>query len=102
MISFSYALTYSVKVPTGTNECYIAGEMNNWTHQKMNKIDETHYTIDLPNVKSIGSEAFEGCRLLATVDAPKVQKVGAGAFFACDSLKEDVPRSRAVRNDDDR
>ena len=59
-------------------------------------------TIDLPNVKSIGSEAFEGCRLLATVDAPKVQKVGAGAFFACDSLKEDVPRSRAVRNDDDR
>ena len=52
MISFSYALTYSVKVPTGTNECYIAGEMNNWTHQKMNKIDETHYTIDLPNAKT--------------------------------------------------
>ena len=49
MISFSYALTYSVKVPTGTNECYIAGEMNNWTHQK---IDETHYTIDLPNAKT--------------------------------------------------
>ena len=51
MISFSYALTYSVKVPTGTNECYIAGEMTDWEHKIMNKIDETHFSIDIPNAK---------------------------------------------------
>ena len=41
------ALVYNVTVPTGTNECYIAGEMTGWSHQKMTKVDETHYTIDI-------------------------------------------------------
>ncbi len=49
MISSIQALTYSVKVPAGTHECYIAGDMNHWNHQSMNKIDETHYTIDFPD-----------------------------------------------------
>ena len=51
MISSSYALTYSVKVPAGTYECYIAGEMTDWEHKIMNKIDETHFSIDIPNAK---------------------------------------------------
>ena len=51
MISSSYALTYSVQVPVGTYECYIAGEMTDWEHKIMNKTDETHYTIDIPNAK---------------------------------------------------
>lgn len=42
------ALNYSVTVPVGTKACYIAGEMNNWTHQLMTKVDETHYTIEIP------------------------------------------------------
>ncbi len=44
------ALTYNVTVPAGTKACYIAGEMNGWSPSatKMNKLDETHYTIDLP------------------------------------------------------
>ena len=41
------ALVYNVTVPTGTNECYIAGEMTSWSHQKMSKVDDTHYTIDI-------------------------------------------------------
>ncbi len=49
LVSSLSALTYSVKVPSGTNACYIAGDMNNWKHQIMNKIDATHYTIDFPN-----------------------------------------------------
>ena len=42
-------LTYNVTVPDGTKNCYIAGEMNNWTQQLMTKIDDTHYTITLQN-----------------------------------------------------
>ena len=42
-------LTYSVTVPVGTKACYIAGEMNEWTHVAMTKVDETHYTITYTN-----------------------------------------------------
>ena len=41
------ALTYNVEVPAGTKACYIAGNMNNWSHQEMTKVDATHYTIDI-------------------------------------------------------
>lgn len=41
------ALVYNVTVPTGTKECYIAGEMTEWSHQKMTKINETNYSIDI-------------------------------------------------------
>ena len=40
-------VTYNVTVPEGTYACYIAGEMNEWTHQEMNKVDDTHYTITI-------------------------------------------------------
>ena len=40
-------LTYNVTVPEGTYACYIAGEMNEWTHQEMSKVDDTHYTITI-------------------------------------------------------
>ena len=42
-------LTYNVTVPAGTKACYIAGEMNEWTHVAMTKVDETHYTITYTN-----------------------------------------------------
>ncbi len=47
----STALTYNVTVPAGTKACYIAGDMNGWSPSAtpMTKVDETHYTIDLPN-----------------------------------------------------
>ncbi len=42
-------LTYTVTVPTGTNACYIAGEMNSWspTANPMTKIDDTHFTVTI-------------------------------------------------------
>ena len=40
-------LVYSVTVPAGTNACYIAGEMNGWSHAEMNKVDDTHYTLEI-------------------------------------------------------
>jgi hypothetical protein len=45
-------ITYSVTVPSGTKACYIAGEMNGWNQQQMNKIDNTHYTITLSSLTS--------------------------------------------------
>lgn len=44
---FLFGITYHVTVPTGTKVCYIAGDMNSWTQQAMNKVDETHYTLDI-------------------------------------------------------
>ena len=43
------ALVYNVTVPTGTKACYIAGDMTSWAHQEMTKLDDTHYTIDIPS-----------------------------------------------------
>jgi hypothetical protein len=42
------AVTYNVTVPAGTKACYIAGGMNNWSFTEMTKVDDTHYTLDLP------------------------------------------------------
>lgn len=41
----STGVTYNVTVPVGTNACYIAGEMNAWSHTEMTKVDDTHYTL---------------------------------------------------------
>jgi|GEM_PF-964289 len=41
------SVIYNVTVPVGTKACYIAGQMNNWTQQLMNKVDDTHYTITI-------------------------------------------------------
>ncbi len=40
-------VTYNVTVPTGTNACYIAGDMNGWSFTEMTKVDDTHYTITI-------------------------------------------------------
>ena len=43
------SMTYSVTVPSGTNACYIAGDMTNWAFTSMTKLDDIHYTISLPS-----------------------------------------------------
>ena len=43
------AVTYNVTVPAGTKACYIAGGMNSWSFTEMTKVDDTHYTLDLPS-----------------------------------------------------
>ena len=40
-------MTYRVKVPVGTKACYLAGEMNGWTQQAMNKENDLIYSITL-------------------------------------------------------
>ena len=42
-----FALTYNVTVPAGTKACYIAGEMNGWSQVEMEKVDETHYKLEV-------------------------------------------------------
>lgn len=45
----SYGLVYTVNVPSGTVECYIAGEQTGWSQVQMEKIAENKFQIDLPN-----------------------------------------------------
>lgn len=37
-------IRYTVTVPVGTPQCYIAASWSNWEPVRMNKIDDTHYT----------------------------------------------------------
>ena len=37
-------ITLNVTVPPGTETCYVAGTMNGWSHEPMDKVDATHYT----------------------------------------------------------
>ncbi len=54
------ALTYNVTVPVGTNECYIVGSMSDWSvFEPMTKVDNTHYTIDLPQANE--SHMYKYC-----------------------------------------
>lgn len=43
-------LVYYVEVPEGTEDCYIAGQMNNWEFDQMTQVDATHWTITYDNV----------------------------------------------------
>ena len=75
----AYALTYSVTVPTGTKACYIAGDMNSWSTSAtpMTKVDETHYTIDLPNATET-----QGYKYLSGPDWTYVEKDAQGKELA--------------------
>ncbi len=52
-------VTYNVTVPSGTNQCYIAGSMNAWTQQQMTKIDDTHYSLNIPAATS--TDTYKYC-----------------------------------------
>lgn len=43
-------LVFEVEVPTPTYECWVVGNFNGWNNNlhKMTKVDETHYTITIP------------------------------------------------------
>lgn len=59
MMQTASALVYNVTVPAGTKACYIAGTMNNWTHQAMTRVDDTHYTLDIPTATA--TDAYKYC-----------------------------------------
>ncbi len=43
-------LVFNVTVPTPTYECWVVGNFNDWNNNqyKMTKVDDTHYTITIP------------------------------------------------------
>lgn len=51
-VSLVSALTYNVTVPAGTNECYIAGSFNGWSHAKMTKVNATTFTLTIATAKA--------------------------------------------------
>ena len=73
------ALTYNVTVPAGTKACYITGEMNGWSTSAtpLTKVDETHYTVDLPN-----ATAEMKYQYLCGPDWKYIEKTAEGAAIA--------------------
>jgi len=55
-----YYLSYNVTVPTGTKNCYIAGEMNNFSFQAMNRVDNTHFSITILSHSAYGYKYLSG------------------------------------------
>lgn len=52
-------VTYTVTVPTGTNACYIAGEMNGWSQQEMTLISPNTYSITIESANT--SQKYKYC-----------------------------------------
>ena len=50
-------LTFNVTVPYGTHVCYIAGSPN-WEHIKMQKVDDTHFTL---TTDELTGEGYKYC-----------------------------------------
>lgn len=46
------AVTYMVKVPPDTHDCFIAGAMNGWIPHEMNRINATTYRITIEEAKA--------------------------------------------------
>jgi hypothetical protein len=46
-------LVFNVTVPTPTYECWVVGNFNDWNNNqyKMTKVDDTHYTITIPEAE---------------------------------------------------
>lgn len=42
------SLTYTVTVPVGSHDCFIAGEMNGWTPHEMTRLNGTTYSLTVP------------------------------------------------------
>ena len=53
------SVTYTVTVPTGTNACYIVGEMTGWGFTAMTKVNDTQYTITIANATT--SQKYKYC-----------------------------------------
>ena len=72
------ALVYTVTVPTPTNEVYIAGDFATlaWSpkDRKLTKVDDTHFTIDIPEATT--ANVYKYC---SGPDWIYVEKTAAGA-----------------------
>lgn len=57
------SITYSVAVPAGTPQCYIAASWSDWQPVRMDKVDDTHYTLTVEN-----ANASQGYKYLCGAD----------------------------------
>lgn len=59
--------------------------------------DKRLVKVDLPNVTTIGTEAFKECTNLASINLPLVNSLGTNAFATCTSLEEvDLPKAETI------
>lgn len=94
-ISHISALTFTVTVPEGTNECYIAGSFNGWSQQKMAKIGENKFQIEIDTQAS--SAKYKYC---SGPGWEYVEKASSGQDIADRNYNENdvVQRWAAVYN----
>ena len=87
------ALTYQVTVPAGTNKCYIAGAMNGWSHTEMNRVDATHYTINID-----GATTAQGYKYCSgpSWDYEELTATGGGVSNRAYSPNDVVEKWKAV------
>lgn len=90
IIATSHSVTFNVTVPAGTKECYVTGAFCNWdlgAAAQLNKVDDTHYSLNLPDVTDVS----EGFKYLCGLSWDYVEKDANGA--------EVVNRTEATAND---
>lgn len=51
-LSLSNAAQIKVVVPDGTPECYIAGTFNGWSHQKMEKVGDNQFILEVTGLEN--------------------------------------------------
>lgn len=85
------AVTFKVKVPEGTQKCYVVGAFNNWNEQEapeMQKEQENLFTLTLSNVSSVA----DGYKYLSGRDWLYVEK---------DANGDEIDNRTAIGNPDE-
>ena len=55
-------------------------------------------SVNLPDVLTIGEDAFKGCKNLTAVTAPKVQTIDKGAFWGTGLTSVNLPEATTIEN----
>ena len=78
---------------------FLTGQISELTNNRITSVvanrcemDKAITKIDLPNVLTIGSEAFKECTNLVEIKLPSVTNIAGSAFSLCTALEEvDLP-----------
>lgn len=79
-------VTFNVTVPQGTNECWIAGDFNEWNHSSMQRMNDSTFTFtqDIRNLENIEYKYCSGPNWM---------------FVECDVDGIDIPNRNYQQND---
>ncbi|GAB1416450.1 hypothetical protein MASR2M117_18560 [Paludibacter sp.] len=79
-------VTFNVTVPQGTNECWIAGDFNDWNHSMMYKTSDNTFSFN-DSIRNIDDIEYKYC------SGPNWM------FVECDANGIDIPNRKYQQND---